>query len=211
MATRPTLTPVSTESATILPASGSSTNVASACPIGVYTTSDDFLNGAAAQVSYVYKKLGGDVLNVELTEGNVYAAYEEAVLEYSYIVNIHQAKNSLGDLLGTTTASFDQDGEIKVGDDLAGKNIESKYPRFTFHYAQRVGDGVADRSSFTAGGAANVYSASFSSTSSVQDYDLQDIVYSASIDSNNSYFPFYGKVVQNKITIKQMYYKVISK
>tara|TARA_R110002051_G_scaffold325517_2_gene428451 strand:- start:59 stop:1345 length:1287 start_codon:yes stop_codon:yes gene_type:complete len=204
---KPTLTPASTINAIVLPVTGNIDNISSTLPYGMYSAEETFLQAAKDQVAYVYKKLGGDVLNVELTEGNVYAAYEEAVLEYSYIVNIHQAKNSLGDLLGTTTASFDQDGEIKVGDDLAGKNVESKYPRFTFHYAQRVGDGVADRSSFSPGGAVNVYSASLNTTNSIQDYDLQDIVYSASIDSSNSYFPFYGKVGQNKITIKQMYYK----
>jgi hypothetical protein len=41
----------------------------------------------------VYKKLGGDVVDIELTNANVYAAYEEAVLEYSYIINMHQGKN----------------------------------------------------------------------------------------------------------------------
>jgi hypothetical protein len=88
----PTLTPSSTKSAIVLPATGSTTKVAAACPIGFYTGSADFLAGAAAQVAFTYKKLGGDVLDIELTEQNVYANYEEAVLEYSYLVNIHQSK-----------------------------------------------------------------------------------------------------------------------
>ena len=59
----------------------------------------NFINGASDQVTYTFKKLGGDVLDIELTPGNIYAAYEEAVLEYSYQINIHQAKNVLSDLL----------------------------------------------------------------------------------------------------------------
>ena len=92
------MNPQSQTSAVILPASGASTpaagqTVKSACPFGIYTGSLDFITGAANQVDYVYKKLGGDVVDIELTVDNVYAAYEEAVLEYSYIINLHQSKN----------------------------------------------------------------------------------------------------------------------
>ena len=97
----PTLTPSSNSSKVILPITGTPDNVNAASnplPFGFYMQGPDyqaFASGAADEVSFVYKKLGGDVLDVELTEFNVYAAYEEAVLEYSYLVNIHQAKNSL--------------------------------------------------------------------------------------------------------------------
>ena len=87
----PTLTPASEVSAIVLPATGSTSFVASKCPIGVYTASVDFLSGASDQVAYTYQKLGGDILDIELTTGSVYAAYEEAVLEYSYILNMHQS------------------------------------------------------------------------------------------------------------------------
>ena len=80
------LNPTSQTSAVILPATGTYTAVlTSSLPFGIYTGSADFITGAVLQVAYTYKKLGGDVLDVELTVGNVYAAYEEAVLEYSYI------------------------------------------------------------------------------------------------------------------------------
>ena len=112
----PTLSPSQTTSAVALPATGSSSNVTStAVPFGIYLNGDgaaSFTQGAADQVAYTYKKLGGDVLDIELTEQNVYTAYEEAVLEYSYIVNIHQAKNILSDVLGNSTGSFDSDGEL---------------------------------------------------------------------------------------------------
>ena len=81
----PTLTPASQLSAVVLPATGSTSKVASNVPYGMYTGSVDFLSGASEQVAYTYKKLGGDILDIELTAGNVYAAYEEAVLEYSYL------------------------------------------------------------------------------------------------------------------------------
>ena len=89
----PTLTPTSTVSAIVLPKTASfdglapsNSAVAAACPIGAYSASADFVTGAIAQVAYTYKKLGGDVLDIELKPENVYANYEEACLEYSYIV-----------------------------------------------------------------------------------------------------------------------------
>ena len=86
------LQPLSETSAIILSSTGSTDDVASAVPFGMYTGSVEFITGAARQVNYVFKKLGGDVVDIELTNDNVYAAYEEAVLEYSYIVNMHQVK-----------------------------------------------------------------------------------------------------------------------
>ena len=113
----PTLTPASTLSAVVLPVTGATSNVNEALPYKIYSEetsplySSEFVSGAVDQVSYVYKKLGGDILDLEITEGNVYAAYEEAVLEYSYLINIHQATNVLSDALGNTTGSFDSKGK----------------------------------------------------------------------------------------------------
>ena len=74
------LQPLSTTSAIVLTSTGSAIKVATSLPFGAYTGSAEFITGAVAQVAYVYKKLGGDVVDIELTPSNVYAAYEEAVL-----------------------------------------------------------------------------------------------------------------------------------
>ena len=81
------------------PITGTITNVADALPLGVYRDSAEFLSGAVAQVAFTYKRLGGDILDIELKEENIYANFEDAVLEYSYLVNIHQSKNILGSVL----------------------------------------------------------------------------------------------------------------
>ena len=73
----PTLTPASTVSVSKLTSTGTPADVAAALPYGVYSASTQFLSGAAQQVAYVYKKLGGDVLDIEIKEENVYAAYED--------------------------------------------------------------------------------------------------------------------------------------
>ena len=94
-----------------------------------------FLTGAAAQVAYTYKKLGGDILDLEITSGSVFANYEEATLEYSYLVNIHQSKNALSFALGSATGSFDHQGQLTEGTDAS-----LKFPNYTFDYALKMGD-----------------------------------------------------------------------
>jgi hypothetical protein len=183
-------------------------------PFGLYTDTDsglydtNFINGASDQVAYTYKKLGGDVLDVELTVGNVYAAYEEAVLEYSYHINKHQAKNVLGSLLGFATGTFDQDGQM-TGGDAEGSNVQLKYPRYEIRYARRVGDGFAEEAGF--GGNRTMYSASFAITRSTQDYDIQTVISNSSATNTaegiDGAVPYNGLVGNRKIRIDKVYYK----
>ncbi len=150
----PSLTPSSTSSKVILPSTGSTITTADGAgnasnyPIGLYTTGGDlydanFLSGAADQVAYVFKKLGGDVLDIELTPANVYSAYEESVLEYSYQINLHQSKNMLSDVLGNSTASFDHEGQMTGGDASAGSgsNVNLKYPKISVYICTKGGRG----------------------------------------------------------------------
>ena len=169
----PALTPASQTSAITLPQTGTITDVTATLPYGIYSPSDSFLSGASDQVAYTYKMLGGDVLDIELTAGNVYAAYEDACIEYSYLVNLHQSKNSLSDLLGSATGSFDSDGTIISGD-ASGSAAATKYTRFTFEYSRRVGDAVGTE--VRVGGLTNVYSASIDVVVNKQDYDLETIL-----------------------------------
>lgn len=169
----PKLTPTSKTSAIILPASGTYSRVAAACPIGAYTGSVEFLSGAAAQVAFTYKRLGGDVLDIELTEQNVYANFEDSVLEYSYLVNIHQSKNILGSALGGTTGSFNHRGESMSGP----KGAALKYPKLNFEVAFQIGNKFATEAGV--GGVQTIYSASIDTVGDQQDYDLQAVVEAA--------------------------------
>tara|TARA_Y100000592_G_scaffold33155_1_gene52671 strand:+ start:1127 stop:2380 length:1254 start_codon:yes stop_codon:yes gene_type:complete len=196
----PTLTPTSTQSAIILPVTGTHSNVADACPMGMYTGSVEFITGAVKQVKFTYKRLGGDVLDIELTEQNVYANYEEAVLEYSYIVNQHQAKNVIGSALGGETGSFNHKGETTDGPD----GYALKYPKFSFETSFRIGDSFATEVGL--GGTTPIYSASITTVTGEQDYDLQDIVEKMSVDGTAAGSAFTGSVGNRRIKIRKMYY-----
>ena len=198
------LTPKSQTSAIVLPSTGSESEVSNTLPIGTYASSTSFLSGAAAQVSYVYRKLGGDVVDIELTTANVYAAYEEAVLEYSYIINMHQAKNSLSTILGQATGTFDHKGDLQTGP--SRNNL--KYPRFSIGYSQRVGDGASTAAGL--GGTTPIYSGSFQVVKNTQDYNLQKIIKSASdsgVDQAGRVVPYSGLIDDARLRITRVFYR----
>lgn len=195
------LQPASTTSAVVLPSSGVPEDVQATLAYNIYTTAT-FYSGAADQVAYTYNKLGGNVLDLEITPSNVYNSYEEACLEYSYLVNTHQSKNVLSSLLGNTTGSFDQDGEFSEYAPGTGSTPNLKYPRFQLGYVRNVGDSIGTLAGV--GGNQTVYSASFDAVDDVQDYDLQKIIYTASLDAGS---PFHDKVGKKAITIQKVYHK----
>jgi hypothetical protein len=206
----PTLIPASNSSKSILAATGTINNITtSSLPLGVYVNSEYwsatqinlFKQGAAEQVAFVYKRLGGDVLDIEIVDSQVYAAYEEATLEYSYLVNLHQSKNVLSRMLGGTTGSFDSKGQ------LTGSSIDSaelKYPRWNLGYAKTVSQGYSTIAGFN--GTQTVYSGSFPVSAGQQDYDLQSII-SASATAGG--YDYSGKVGDKRINILKVYYKTV--
>lgn len=201
----PVLSPTSKISKVILPVTGNTANLqGSSFPFGVYINGNywnneqiqSFKTGALEQVTYVYKKLGGDVLDIELVEGQVYSAYEEACLEYSYLINLHQSKNSLPFVLGQSTSSFNSDGQITGNLDNINANLA--FPKMNFTYARNIAMTVNNEVSLN--GNEPIYSASFRSNPSQQDYDLQSII-SSSAEQN-------GWDLKNKrVVVKKVYYK----
>ena len=203
----PQLTPIQKTSAIALPSTGTYAHVTTSLPYGIYTDSSDFISGAVDQVAFTYKMLGGDILDIELSSSNVYASYELATLEYSYVVNNHQAKNALSSFLGATTGTFDHDGTLKSGElssSLSGTHASLKFPKFTFEYSKKVSTGLA-------GGAAlgdeRIYSASISLADNIQDYDLQAVVQAASIDGTTTGIAFTGSVNNKRIEVRRVYYR----
>jgi hypothetical protein len=205
----PNFSPVSQMSKVILPETGSTDNVTtSTLPFGVYVSTDhwtteqidSYKTGSVEQVAFTYKKLGGDVLDIELAETQVHAAYEEAVLEYSYLINIHQAKNALPFVLGQDTGSFDSDGQLtgSNADDLA--NASLAFPKMQFTYAKNVSMGV--NTIVGVNGDEPVYSGSFDMVAGKQDYDLQAAV-SASAAANG------WQIDGKRINVLKVYYKTI--
>lgn len=126
-------------------------------PFGIYDNESDFQGEADNMITFVKRKLGDDVLSVELTKKQIFGNFEEATLEYSSILNQHQAKSQLVNYLGFPTGS-------------AMSGSEEKFPRENLEYMTRFAEPYAMEAGI--GGSYNFVSGSISLEKGRQDYDL---------------------------------------
>jgi len=134
-------------------------NTTNPTPFGFFNDESEFKTEADNIVVFVKRKLGDDVLSVELTKKQIWGNLEEAALEYGSILNQYQAKSQLVQFLGMPT-----------GSNLSGS--EGKYPRENLDYLTRF----AEPYSFEAGvgGSYNMMSGSIDLEKGRQDYDIYD-------------------------------------
>jgi len=125
-------------------------------PFGFFDSDSNFQTEADSMVTFVKRKLGDDVLSVELTSKQIWACFEEACLEYSYIYNLNQAKSQLSSIMGSPTGS------------LSGK--ENQYPKNTLEFALRLAEPYISNAGL--GGSYNTISGSIVLEKNRQDYDL---------------------------------------
>jgi hypothetical protein len=131
-------------------------NTTSPTPFGIYDSETDFISDADNIVTFVKRKLGDDILSVELTKKQIWGNFEEATLEYSSILNQYQAKSQLVNFLGFSTGSM-TGGEEK----FIRENLEF-LTRFAEPYAMEAG----------IGGSYNSLSGSISLEAGRQDYNI---------------------------------------
>ena len=134
-------------------------------PFGIYDDDEHFIHEADKMVVYVKRKLGDDILSVELTNKQIWANFEEATLKYSKIINQNQAESYMSNLMGISTGSL-EDGNKLVGPH--GK--EQQFPRETLEYLIRRAEPYADQAGI--GGAYNTISGSIALEQGRQDYDI---------------------------------------
>ena len=123
-------------------------------PFGIFDDDLTFPGDADSMVTYVKRKLGDDVLSVELTKKMIWSNFEEASLEYGAILHQYQARSELLNYLGYTT----------------GSSIEQKLPRQNLEYLSRFAEPYAMEAGI--GGSYDVLSGSISLKNGQQDYDL---------------------------------------
>jgi hypothetical protein len=93
--------------------------------------------------------------------------------------------------------------------------VALRYPRIEFRYQRRVGEGLGQE--ISVGGLANEYSASIAVVGGQQDYDLQKLIYSASVgtDAATGNQPDFlnlltrqdSELGHNRINVKRVFYK----
>ena len=132
-------------------------NTTSPTPFGIYDNESSFQADADSMVTFVKRKLGDDVLSVELTKKQIYGNFEEATLEYSAILNQYQAKSQLVNFLGFATGSI-----------MSGS--EEKYIRENLEFLNRFAEPYAMEAGI--GGSYNSISGSIELEVGRQDYDI---------------------------------------
>lgn len=156
----------------ILDITASFTDVASPTPFAIYDSDDAFQTEADGMVRLVNGKLGGNVLQVEITNRDVYACFEQSVLEYSGIINSYHAKSIMADILGAETGS------------LEGK--EQKFARMSLALAKRRADSYSSEA--LVGGTKTLMSASVSLIAGQQNYDLKSLLSASGVVSDGTRF-----------------------
>jgi len=141
------------------------TNTTSPTPFGFFDEDQGFQTEANNLVTFVKRKLGDDILSVELTKKQIWACLEEATLEYSAIVNMHEAESTLMNLLGFATGS-EMSGSFNIGPH--GK--ETMLQRFNYDFAVREASAFSTEA--FVGGDYNQVSGSITLTQNKQDYDI---------------------------------------
>ncbi len=135
-------------------------NTTNPTPFGFFNNESDFKTEADNVIIFVKRKLGDDILSVELTKKQIWANLEESTLEFSSILNQYQAKSQLIQFLGMPIT-----GSTGV---MSGS--EGKYPRENLDFLTRVAEPYASEAGV--GGSYNMVSGSIDLRQGAQDYDI---------------------------------------
>lgn len=84
-------------------------------PFGAFDSDTHFQEEADSMVLYVKRRLGDDIMTVELTSKQIWANFEEATLEFSKQINAHQAVSYMSNILGLKTGPSETFKKNKFG------------------------------------------------------------------------------------------------
>ena len=148
---------------------GSSSFFPGDTPFGFYDQQYDFQTDADRVVTYVARRLGYPIMDVELQDLNFYAAFEDAVTTYGNELYAYKVRENYLSIEGSPTSS-------NLNHELITPNFASVV-RYSEQYGEEAGTG----------GTTTWYSGSIPVTAGQQDYDLKTWA-SASLELDNKDF-----------------------
>lgn len=154
-------------------------------PFAFFDSDAVFQTEADSMVTFVKRKLGDDVLSVELTKKEIWACFEEACCEYSKLIHEMKITSELTNLLGVSTSSVD---------------LTNKYTRFTLDHLVRQADAYA--SNAFVGGSYNPKLGYIDLASGRQDYDI----YTELKDVTSGSILFNGLTTKSKMKIVEIFH-----
>ena len=154
-------------------------------PFGFFDTDADFQTEADSIVTFVKRKLGDDILSVELTKKQIWSCLEESFLEYTRIINEADAKSQLNNHLGYPT----------------GSNVQGLFPKQNLEYLLRMAEPYSMESGV--GGSYNDVSGSIQLVENQQDYDIYESLVD---DAGNLIVSSSANSPRNKMRIREVYH-----
>lgn len=131
-------------------------------PFGFFDAEASFQTEADAMVLFVKRKLGDDVLSVELTKKEIWACFEEACCEYARLIHEMKITSELTNILGLPTTT----------------DITNKYAQRTIEHLLRMAEPYASEA--FVGGSNNATLGYVDLVTGQQDYDIYNDVKVAS-------------------------------
>jgi hypothetical protein len=133
---------------------GSSSFIPGDTPFGFYDYDTQFQADADKVTTFVARRLGYPIMEVELQDLNFYAAFEEAITTYGNELYAYQVRDNMLSLEGAPTSS-------NLNNALITPNMAT-IVRMSQQYGEEAG----------VGGNVTYYSGALALSSSIQDYDL---------------------------------------
>lgn len=154
-------------------------------PFGFFDSDLQFQGEADSMVTFVKRKLGDDVLSVELTKKEIWACFEEACCEYARKIHELKIQSELANVLGMPTGS---------------KDLTNIYPHQTLEFLMRQASPYA-----TYAGVGGVYDATlgyFELQMGKQDYNL----YTDLKDSTNDNVIYSNMTTKSPIRVIELFH-----
>jgi hypothetical protein len=126
-------------------------------PFGFFDPDTSFQTEADSMVTFVKRKMGDDILSVELTNRQIWACFEEACCEYSHQIHQVKIKSELMNMLGVPTGSTD---------------LTNKLPKQSLEYLMRQAEPYASYANVM--GSYDPILGYIDLKAGVQDYNLYD-------------------------------------
>ena len=141
-----------------------------ATPFGIYDNDSEFKTDAPKTATWVARRLGYPIVNIELDNQQIWACFEESTSEYSAQVNQFNLRNNLDILRGQKKASIG--GRSNYSQTLVDGSYLPSVIRMSQQYGTQAG----------VGGSTAIKKAYVDLTASVQVYDLM----TQAIDNNTT-------------------------
>jgi hypothetical protein len=171
-------------------------NTRNPTPFGLFDTDSAFMSEADSMVTFVKRKLGDDILSVELTKKQIWACFEESLMEYGSIVNQYQAQSQLMNLMGFPTGS-----SVSGSHNIGPNGFEQMLPRENNEFPLRQAEPYAMDAGI--GGSFNMMSGSISLIKKKQDYDIYNDLVDA---DDNKIFDNAANNPKTKLKIMEVFH-----